>query len=146
MFAVGNELNELQDGYVRSYLKGGRVISDYDEFAIDQSRTLFIPSLNSVSVGLKISFILSIESGKLNILNLNNVFWVTLAALWCAGDDLNIPGLVRAVNYRDANDSPNAEPSPGVKARNGFTNVMTAEVEAYFPKASMRAIAGLPPL
>lgn len=143
MVRPGNQIDVMVDGQIRSRIKGGRAPADYTAFDIDQSNATWSFSLNSEVVGITQSYVMGIETGVLEIVPLNRVWWVTMACLVAAGDDLGIGDIVRSVNPRPGTDRAMTNPKPGVTIRAGYTSVMSVDVELYIDKSVCMAAAGL---
>jgi hypothetical protein len=142
----GCQINFTADGSQRDRAKNRRAPADYNEFSITQGAWMMRVGFNSDCVGITQTYVLSAATGVLEIVSLNELVWVTLAALWChgSGSDLAIPDIVSDVRTRSSTDRVNAPPADGSSGitRAGFASIMQVDVDLYYDKAMLRTVAG----
>lgn len=138
-----NQISVLLDTSQRRVLKGGRTAQDYKEFTVDQGGFVLSERMNSDVVGVVQTYVLSASSGVVQAVDLNWFKWVTFCAMFGSGAELNVPGFVLGVGYREGRDYPNTPQVTNNPARVGYTAIWQVDVHMYVGLDDVANWAGL---
>lgn len=107
--------------------------------ALLQGRFTFLPSVNSVAVGLVQSYPLVVGGADLNAAPFNGVKWQTMRALCRAGDALGLPNLVRGWTVTDGQDDAFHGPREWAKGQARWLSTCNVNVEMTVSKTAVAA-------